>query len=111
MNHKHSKLLQLAGFIFLATLLAGCGKPLEQAIIGTWIDEDHPGEYAKFLPDHTFVMGNSATSFKGKWEKVSDDQLRLDLGVKFIRFEKIRITGNRMKFWSDGVETSCIRRK
>jgi len=95
----------------IVCLIAGCGKPLEEAVVGTWKDKNHSGEYTVIQQDHTVALVAPGRSVSGRWEKISNDHLRLDLGVTFLHMEKIKISGDRMTFQSDGMESTLIRQK
>ena len=82
-------------------------KPLDQAIIGKWGEQDKPSsDFVEFFPDKTFQM---VTNTKGKeepmngtWVVVGERRVKIDiamLGVVHVLFffENIEISGDRMQ--------------
>ena len=61
--------------VLIATLvLAGCGQPPEEKVIGTWINSDS-GAHLRFFPDG----GGFFYQLPTKWS-IADDSIRIKIG-------------------------------
>ncbi len=105
--------LTLILFLFQSVAMVSCSsKPIEEAIIGTWVDESN-GEFISFAPDKTFHMGNSQQSMNGQWTKVGAHQIRADvssfLGSQPFLFDSVHVSGSKLTLRNNGITATYLK--
>ncbi len=111
-NWSHS-FLYPAILMLSAILLAGCSKPIEEAIIGKWGEGKHVN--FEFFHDNTFLFNDGSKQLSGRWMMVGDDRIKADIPVfgttVTLVFEDIEISGNKMTLTSKGKKGTLNRIK
>jgi len=82
------------------TLLTGCARVFNDPIVGQWEDTETSDRF-EFLSDHTFTITSHGVGVSGKWSKIDNGRIKLDVVRQgtptFIMMEDVNISGDKMK--------------
>jgi len=86
--------------IVSAFLLTGCSRVFNDPIVGQWEDTETSDRF-EFLSDHTFTITSHGVGVSGKWSKIGNGRIKLDVVRQgtptFIMMEDVSISGDEMK--------------
>jgi hypothetical protein len=94
--------------ILMLLLVSGCGKSLQQKLVGTW--QDHENNIVEFFEDGSLNINlskpesNGIKELSGKWLILQDGRVKLEfsiLGIISTQVYDIKVNGKEMIWASD----------